>query len=421
MRLLYSIGIYAYLLGVRVASLFNVKARQMVRGWRESHVRLWQFVKDLQGTPVAWFHAASLGEFEQARPVLEKFRMLHPSYKILLTFFSPSGYEVRKKYDKADLVCYLPMDTPGNAFRLVQTVCPRVAFFVKYDFWFNYLSRLRRIGCRTYIFSAIFRPSHYFFKPYGKWFLRQLRQCFALIFVQNQQSLDLLRSHGIDNSLLAGDTRFDRVNDIAQRAPRFEEIESFIGNNSDGLPQRVLMAGSSWEPDEQHLKRYFDHRGGRLKMILAPHVISETHIASIISLFGQEYCVRYSQLKTSAAAYADRQVLIIDNIGMLSSLYRYAHVAYIGGGWGRGIHNTLEAVTFGKPVVFGPNHRKFQEAQDLLSLGGGFDYSDYDTLQKVLDSLFDDDDAYNRSSQTCTDYLHRNLGSSDLIIGNIKL
>ncbi|MBQ9547026.1 MAG: 3-deoxy-D-manno-octulosonic acid transferase [Bacteroidales bacterium] len=421
MRFVYSIGIYAYLFGVRVASLFNVKARQMVRGWRDTREALFRFASQCGSSPVAWFHAASLGEFEQARPVLEKFRSLHPEYKVVLTFFSPSGYEVRKNYDQADLVCYLPMDTPANARRLVQTVSPRVAFFVKYDFWFNYLDRLRRQGCRTYIFSAIFRPSHYFFRPYGKWFLRQLRQCFALIFVQNQQSLQLLRTNGVENSLLAGDTRFDRVNDIAQKAPHFDEIESFIGPNADGSPCQVLMAGSSWEPDEQYIKRYFDHRQGALKMILAPHVISETHIASIITLFGSDNCVCYSQLKGDATAYADRKVLIIDNIGMLSSLYRYAHVAYIGGGWGRGIHNTLEAVTFGKPVVFGPNHRKFQEAQDLLALGGGFTYSDYETLQTTLDRLFDDGEAYARSSQTCTDYLHRNLGSSDLIISHITI
>lgn len=420
MRLLYSFGILIYTLGVRVAALFNPKARLMVAGWRASRSKIWDFAHAVGSQPIVWFHAASLGEFEQTRPVLEKFRQQHLDYKVLLTFFSPSGYEVRKNYVQADCICYLPMDTPSNARWLVQTVCPRVAFFVKYDFWFNYLEQLRRHSSRTYIFSAIFRPKQYFFRWYGGWYRRQLKNCYFHIFVQNEQSLRLLKGHGIEHCSLAGDTRFDRVHDIALAARRFSEIESFIAATHEGGNAKVLMAGSSWEPDETFLKQYFDHRPD-LKYILAPHVISESHLNGILSQFGIDNCLRYSQLSSATADELKRPILIIDNIGMLSSLYRYADVAYIGGAWGRGLHNTLEAVTFGKPVVFGPNYKKFQEAHDLLSLGGGFTYTEYPALQQILDQLFNNEECYARASQTCLGYLNENLGSSDIILSRANI
>ena len=416
MRIIYTLGIYAYTLAVRLAAPFNIKARQMVQGWKRSHRQIWLWAQDLGHAPVAWFHVASLGEFEQARPVLEKFRTLNPAYKVLLTFFSPSGYEVRKDYQQADMVAYLPMDTPSNARWLVQTVMPRVAFFVKYDFWFNYLNQLRSHNSKTYIFSAIFRPTHYFFRWYGHWFLHQLRTGYDHIFVQNQESLQLLQSHGIDHCTLTGDTRFDRVYDIAQKARRVEPIETFIDATSDHTRRPVLMAGSSWEPDEQFIKQYLDYRKTRLKVILAPHMIGEGHIQSILHLFGPDNCIRFSALHEATPEELKRDILIIDNIGMLSALYRYADVAYIGGGWGRGIHNTLEAVAFGKPVVFGPNYHKFQEAHDLIRLGGGYTYDRYDTLQTILDRLIDNADAYQKASLACTEYLNNNLGSSDKII-----
>lgn len=412
MRTLYTIGIYFYTLGVRIASLFNLKARQMVQGWRETFGKLAQASKE--DAKWAWFHASSLGEFEQARPVLEKFRGEHPEYKICVTFFSPSGYEVRKNYAEADIICYLPMDTRKNARRFVETLQPDVAFFVKYDFWFNYLEQLRLHKTPTYIFSAIFRPSQYFFKGYGSWFRKQLAECYTHLFVQNEESLELLRSNGIEQVSIAGDTRFDRVHAIAQDARRFEEIEQFLAQHPGN---KVLLAGSSWEPDEALIKQYLDHKGETLTLVLAPHVISPSHLASIESLFGKENCTRYSQLKEGKSA---GRILIIDNIGMLSSLYRYADVAYIGGGFGRGIHNTLEAITFGKPVVFGPNYHKFKEACDIIALQGGFAHENYSQLAEHLDSLFDNHDTYQKASETCTQYLNSNLGSSDLILSIVN-
>lgn len=409
MNIIYTIGIYLYAFGVRIASLFNIKARQMVTGWKA--------IKDIpadSSRPTAWFHAASLGEFEQARPVLERFKQLHPEYRIWVTFFSPSGYEIRKNYAQADVVSYLPMDTPRNARKMVRLINPDIVFFVKYEFWFNYLTTLRDKGIPTYIFSAIFRPNQYFFKSYGKWFLRQLKSCFKHIFVQNEESMQLLNSHGIANCSIAGDTRFDRVHDIAQHVKSFPEIEQFL--NADGTQSKVLIAGSSWEPDEEYLKEYIQHRGNNFKMILAPHVISESHIKWIENLFGEKNCIRYSALQSF---HENPTILIIDNIGMLSSLYQYGDVAYIGGGWGRGIHNILEAITFGKPVVFGPNHKKFQEACDMIAIEGGFTYTRYIELEKTLDKLFDDAEYRTLCSKNCNAYMQKNLGSTELILNEL--
>ena len=352
MRLLYSFGIRLYQIGVYVASLWNPKAKQMVHGWQRFFEKI--PTERIEQGRTAWFHASSLGEFEQARPVLERFKKMHPDYTICLTFFSPSGYEVRKDYKEADFVCYLPMDTCHNAREFVRLINPTVAFFVKYDFWFNYLHELEKHKVPTYIFSAIFRQDQYFFKSYGRWFRNQLG-CFTHIFVQNRESEELLHHfRGVTHCSVAGDTRFDRVHEIAQTAKQFPEIETFVDNKP------VLMVGSSWEPDEVHIKRFVDTYKGDFKLILAPHVISESHLESIEKLFGKDKCVRYTEIATPNLQ--DRQVLIINNFGMLSSLYQYARVAIIGGGFGQGIHNILEALTFGKPVVFGPNYGKFQEA-----------------------------------------------------------
>ena len=409
MKLIYSFGIYLYTLGIRIASPFHLKARQMVKGWKA--------IKDIpidNSRPTAWFHAASLGEFEQARPVLEQFKQQHPDYRIWVTFFSPSGYEIRKNYALADNVTYLPMDTPRNARTLVKIINPSIVFFVKYEFWFNYLITLRNKNIPTYIFSAIFRPTQYFFKSYGKWFLQQLRTCFKHIFVQNEESLQLLRAQGITDCSIAGDTRFDRVHDIAQHVKSFPEIERFLTNN--GTKAKVLIAGSSWEPDEEYLKEYLQHRGSDFKMILAPHVISESHLKGIENLFGATNCIRYSALST---LQGNPQILIIDNIGMLSSLYQYGDVAYIGGGWGRGIHNILEAITFGKPVVFGPNHKKFKEACDIIANEGGYTYTRYIELEKALDQLFDNAEQYEKSVQRCNTYMQQNLGSTEIILSKL--
>ena len=409
MRLLYSFGIKCYALGVRMAAPFNPKAKLMLAGWRRTFGRL--SVAPVGKGKTAWFHASSLGEFEQARPVLEEFRRRHPEYKVCVTFFSPSGFEVRKNYPNADFVCYLPMDTRANAIRFVNLLRPSVAFFAKYDYWFNYLEQLRRRDVPTYIFSAIFRPQQYFFKWYGKWFLEQIRSCFTHMFVQNEESLKLLQSHGFKQVTIAGDTRFDRVHTIAQEAKRNEVVERFLSFHPD---EPVLLAGSSWEPDEELLRRYLQHRGGHLMLIMAPHVIDKSHTGWIKdNLLKGIPCTMYTQMGDDDP---QSKVLIIDNMGMLSTLYRYARVAYIGGGFGAGIHNILEAVTFGKPVVFGPKYHKFKEACDIIEKGGGYSFDKYEQLEAILDRLLDNNTAYQQASQQCIQYMGSNIGSTEQIL-----
>lgn len=413
MRLIYTIAIQLYTLGIRTAALFgHSKARLMVTGWKEVPAALARLEK---GKPTVWFHAASLGEFEQARPVLEAYRQRHPECQVLVTFFSPSGYEVRKNYTQAEAVCYLPMDTPHNVRRFLDTVHPDKVFFVKYEFWYNYLNALRQRGIDTYIFSAIFRPEQYFFKWYGGWFLRQIGLCFKHLFVQNGESLQLLKSHGIDHCSLAGDTRYDRVHQIAQAAEPDAVVERFL----QGYDGKVLVAGSTWPPDEQLIarlresKKWFPER-----IIIAPHEIHEEHLRSIEALFPSS--IRYSEYINTLTqshnnTFTHSKVLIIDNIGLLSKLYRYATVAYIGGGFGVGIHNILEAVAYGKPVVFGPNHHKFQEAHDIIELGGGMMVDEKPDVS-FLRKLFTDDDIYQAASDACLQLMHRNLGSTNIIL-----
>ena len=436
MRILYTIGIYLYTLGIRLAALLgHKKAGLMVKGWKGERVKG-------KGERCVWFHAASLGEFEQARPVIEAFRERHPDYRILLTFFSPSGYEVRKNYSQTDIVRYLPMDTPHNARKLLDTYRPDIAFFVKYEFWFNYLGELRRRGIPTYIFSSIFRPDQYFFKWYGGWFRKQLKNCFKHLFVQNEESLKLLKSIGIDHCSLAGDTRFDRVHQIAVAAEGNEVVEAWLNTPSPlrGTPpqegeSKVLVCGSTWPPDEALISQFIIHHSS-LKIILAPHLIDEEHLKQIEKLFPDSvrysHCLNVSLSECLSADAANTQtikqssnqaipkVLIIDNIGLLSKLYRYADVAYIGGGFGVGIHNTLEAVAFGKPVLFGPNYRKFQEAHALIACGGGWSHKNFDEFSAHITPLLTDPEAYNKASKACTDYMNKNLGSTAIILKEIE-
>lgn len=410
MRLLYTIGIWFYALGVRIAALFgHSKARLIAKGWRES--RVLNSTLRVPNSKLAWFHASSLGEFEQARPVLEEYRRRHPDHRIVVTFFSPSGHEVRKNYVQADAVLYLPPDLPCSVRHFLNTWQPTVAFFVKYDFWFNYLGELRRRGIPTYIFSAIFRPGQYFFKPWGRWFMHQLRNCYTHIFVQNEESLRLLQTHGVERCSIAGDTRFDRVHQIAEAAERDATVEAWL----NGYGGKVIVCGSTWPPDEQIIKEALTHECENLRIILAPHVIAEEHLRQIEKLFSDS--IRYSVLKANLTTAHD--VLIIDNIGMLSKLYRYGSVAYIGGGFGTGIHNILEAVTFGKPVLFGPNHHKFKEALDIIARGGGFSHNNADSLRRNLVPLLTDDEARRRASEACTAYMQENLGSTEKILSTI--
>ena len=373
--MIYNLVIYLYLLGVAIYSRFNEKVRKMWRGEREAFKILREKVDP--NAKYVWFHAASLGEFEQGRPLMEQLRKDHPEYKILLTFFSPSGYEVRKNYEGADIITYLPLDTITNARRFLRTVRPVMAFFIKYEFWYNYLHILKHRGVPVYSVSSIFRPEQVFFKWYGRQYGRVLN-CFTHFFVQNEISKELLAKIGITDTTVVGDTRFDRVLQIKEAAKQLPIVESFVKD----APQ-VFVAGSSWPPDEEIFIKYFlDKLSGNAernehknwKLIIAPHVIGEDHLKQIEKLLEGRKVIRYTEAEKMVngqlSMVNDYEVLIINCFGLLSSIYHYGNVAYVGGGFGVGIHNLLEAAVWDVPVFFGPNNQKFQEAQGLKTSGG---------------------------------------------------
>ncbi|GHB68998.1 3-deoxy-D-manno-octulosonic acid transferase [Persicitalea jodogahamensis] len=401
---------------MRLAAFFHPKARQWVNGRKNLLPRLISDLPSLvQGRPIAWFHAASLGEFEQGRPVMEAFRARYPDYFIFLTFFSPSGYEVRKNYAGADFVTYLPIDTPGNARRLVGLLRPRVAFFIKYEFWYNYLRELRLSGAVILSFSAIFRPDQLFFKSYGRFYTELLRY-FDHILVQNDESARLLGSIGISSVTVAGDTRFDRVRQIADAARDLPEIAAFVRN------EPCLIVGSAWEADRMVITPALNNLKRPLKAIIAPHEIHETELARWEqSLAGQT--LRYSAYqaagfeinKNKAARY-----LLIDNIGMLSSLYRYGQVAYIGGAFGAGLHNILEAATFGLPVIFGnKNFEKFQEAVDLIRQQGAWAVGDASDFQNKLELFLSNPSVRAESGAINRAYVQTRTGATDDVMQRV--
>lgn len=390
-----------------VALCGNQKAKLWIAGRRGIFKKLTENLKP--GEKRIWVHAASLGEFEQGRPIIEKIKGQYPDYKIMVTFFSPSGYEVRKNYTGADYIYYLPADTLGNAKRFINLVKPEKVFFIKYEFWYNYLNTLRKQDIPVYLCSAIFRKNQLFFKWYGGWYLKILHM-FSHMFVQTQESKELLASIGFINITITGDTRFDRVYDIALKAKEIPEIAIFAGVS------QCLIAGSTWEPDEDLLSGYINTSALPLKYIIAPHEIHISHIERLEKSI-QKKVIRYSNWKKNTTGEYD--VLIIDNIGMLSSLYRYGQVSYIGGGFGKGIHNTLEAATFGLPVLFGPNYQKFQEAKDLIDAGGAFSISTQQELNLKLDKLFLDPVALCTAQRTAADYVKNNIGATDKILGYI--
>lgn len=379
---MYNIAIYLYLIGVAIASLFNEKVRKMWRGERQAIKILKEKVDPT--AQYVWFHAASLGEFEQGRPLMEHLRQEHPEYKILLTFFSPSGCEVRKDYKGADIVCYLPLDTIRNSRRFLRAVRPVMAFFIKYEFWYNYFHILQHRGVPVYSVSCIFRPNQIFFRWYGKQYARVLH-CVTKFFVQNEESQQLLQGIGIDRSEVVGDTRFDRVLQIRDAAKHLPIVEAFrygsVGGNAEGTPIKTFVAGSSWGPDEDIFIRYFNERHD-WRLIIAPHVINEEHLQQILSKL-QRKTVRYTQTTPEEAAQAE--CLIIDCFGLLSSIYNYGDVAYVGGGFGVGIHNVLEAAVWHMPVFFGPNNKHFQEAQWLLQSKGGIEIMSFDDFKIQMD------------------------------------
>lgn len=412
MLLLYNIGIRLYWCLAHLTAPFYPKAKLWLAGRRGWHQRLQQAMEGLSRRPV-WVHCSSLGEFEQGRPLIEAIKAQHPQQPVVLSFYSPSGYEVRKGYPLADYVCYLPLDTRRNARRFVDTVNPCLAIFVKYEFWYHTLNALSHSKIPTYVVSAIFRPGQVFFKPYGRWY-RSFLRTFTHLFVQDVRSVELLRGIGLDNATACGDTRFDRVAAIARSAATVAEVERFC---AQAPQQPVLVAGSTWPPDEALLAGYID-ASPELRLIIAPHEVHEAHIKLVEQSFAAAGTVRYSQLRDGAAPAAAR-VLIIDTMGMLSAIYRYGQVAYVGGGFGAGIHNTLEAAVYGMPVLFGPNHERFNEAQELLARGGAFAVDGPDALAQVLDGLFANPDRLSCSAEASRSYVQSMTGATEAVMSTI--
>lgn len=405
--MIYNLVIYLYVSAVRLAALFNKKVSAMVKGEKDAFSVL-QRRMDPKAKYI-WFHAASLGEFEQGRPLIEEIRKRYPEYKILQTFFSPSGYEVRKDYKGADVVCYLPLDTPAHARRFVELTHPCMAFFVKYEFWKNYLTELERRRIPVYSVSSIFRPGQLFFRWYGGTY-RRILKCFTHLFVQNQESVELLKRIGITNTTIVGDTRFDRVLEICRQARELPMVELFKGENL------TMVAGSSWAPDEDIFIPYFNEHPD-MKLIIAPHVISETHIEEIIHKLRRPV-VRYSQITEDKARQAD--CMIIDCFGLLSSIYRYGEIAYIGGGFGVGIHNTLEAAVYGIPVIFGPNNQKFMEAQGLKQAQGGFEIHSPADFNPLMDKFRTDYGFLDKSGKKAGNYVRNNAGALEKIMNEVR-
>lgn len=405
---MYNIIIYAYLLGVAIYSRFNEKVRKMWRGERDAFGVLREKVEP--GARYVWFHAASLGEFEQGRPLMEQIKRDHPELKILLTFFSPSGYEVRKNYEGADIICYLPLDTIRNARRFLRLIRPEMAFFIKYEFWYNYLHILKHRGVPIYSVSSIFREGQVFFRWYGRQYGRVLK-CFTHFYVQNEKSRELLHSIGIDCVTIVGDTRFDRVLQIKNQSKELPVVETFLKD-----APKVFVAGSSWPPDEEIFIRYFREHP-EWKLIIAPHVIGEDHLQQIDKLLADRKVMRY----TTAVESQEASVLIIDCFGLLSSIYRYATVSYVGGGFGVSIHNTLEAAVWGCPVIFGPENKKFQEAQGLKACGGGFEIKGYEDFEQLMNHFVEDASYLKDAGQKAGDYVKSLAGATEKILSDIEI
>lgn len=412
---MYSLGIYLYALLVRlVAALGHRKARAMVRGQRDT----WRILRE-KIDPTAryvWFHAASLGEFEQGLPLIERLRREQPSRKILLTFFSPSGYEVRKDYKGADVVCYLPFDSPTAARRFIKWARPEIAFFIKYEFWRNYIDVLSKKSIPVYSVSSIFRPGQIFFRWYGRKYARCLRRI-THFFVQNERSVELLRTIGVqDNVTIVGDTRFDRVIDIRNNARPLPLVEQFTRAKEDSnAAPFVLVAGSSWQPDEDILLDYVN-RHPNLRLVIAPHVVNDAHIQEIEQKLTTP-ALRYSQ--ATLENVRDYRVLIIDGYGLLSSIYRYATVAYVGGGFGVGIHNVPEAAVYGIPVIIGPNHQRFAEAMALIANGGCKSIENAEDFSVIMDDFLENPAHITQAGSAAGDYIHQNAGATPVIYQHV--
>jgi len=413
---------YIYQAGIAIYSHFNEKVKKMWIGERAAFGVLQKQVEP--NAKYVWFHAASLGEFEQGRPLIEKIKKEYPNYKILLTFFSPSGYEVRKNYEQADIVTYLPIDTVANAQRFLRIVRPVMAFFIKYEFWYNYLHILRHRNIPVYSVSSIFRPNQIFFRPYGRQYAAVLK-CFSHFFVQNDLSKSLLAKIGINNVTVVGDTRFDRVLQIKDNSKKLPLVDKFISNQDVKLANgvtnslhRVFVAGSSWLPDEEIFIKYFNEHND-WKLIIAPHIIADTHLRQILQLLKGKKVVLYTEATETNVADAD--VLVINCFGLLSSIYHYGDVAYVGGGFGAGIHNVLEAAVWGIPVVFGPNNKRFAEAQGLLASGGGFEIDNYEKFALIMDRFCSDKVFLQNSGNAAGSFVKQLSGATNKVFSDIKL
>ncbi|MBC5775298.1 3-deoxy-D-manno-octulosonic acid transferase [Pontibacter sp. KCTC 32443] len=409
MKLLYDIGLKAYNGLLAVAAPFNQKAKLMLQGREREFERLQQALSG-NTAPVVWFHCASLGEFEQGRPVIEAFKTQFPEYKIMLTFFSPSGYEVRKNYSGADFIFYLPLDSAANARKFIKIVQPKLAVFVKYEFWHYYLQELEQRQIPILSISAIFRPEQVFFKPYGE-FNRNMLRRFTHIYTQNKQSVELLQSIGITRASIAGDTRFDRVLQTAASIKPIPLVEAFVSGSD------VFMVGSSWPADVEVLLPLIQKYRSTIKFIIAPHEIHENGIATLITQLG-DGAVRFSQ--ADLQSIATYNVLVIDNIGMLSALYSYGTYAYIGGAFGKGLHNTLEAAVFGLPLFFGPKYEKFQEAVDLVNLGCAMPVNNADELLAAFEKVHTTPGARQRITDTEKQYVQQQAGATTKIMADIQ-
>lgn len=406
MRILYDIAIRVYWVAILLVSPWNRKARRWLEGRKGWSKRLGQAFHEKDR--IIWFHCASLGEFEQGRSMMEETRKRFPRHRILLTFFSPSGYEKRKDFEGADHVMYLPLDTGRNAARMIGSLKLEMAIFIKYEFWFHYLHRLKKEAVPVFLASGSFRPDQLFFRWYGRWY-RKFLDCFTHIFVQQESSKKLLEGAGLRSVTVAGDTRFDRVSRVVKTAFTHPPLETFAAGS------RVIIAGSIWERDEQVLKHAFRELPEDIRWIIAPHELSEGHLDRIRHDF--QPSLRFTELKDKVPA--EIRVVVIDTIGQLSYLYRYGILAYIGGGFGKGIHNILEAAAYGLPVIFGPHYKKFTEAVDLVRLGAAFPVYNEETLLKTMCQQLDKPELLNNSSEIAKKYVSVKIGATSVILDEV--
>jgi 3-deoxy-D-manno-octulosonic-acid transferase len=407
MKYIYSLSVFIYRMIVTVASLFNKKAKLRTKGINQTYQKLSAF----KAEHTVWVHCASLGEFEQGRPLIEKIKERRPDIKIVLSFFSPSGFEIRKNYELADLVIYLPYDSKRNAKKLIELMKPETVFFIKYEFWYWFIKEIRNHNIPLYLISGIFRENQIFFKSYSSFF-RKIPANFTRLFLQNEESRMLAEQIGINQSTVTGDTRFDRVYQISQNRKKIEIVEEFQSDKP------ILIAGSTWKPDEEIIFNFVNQSNGNIKFIIVPHEIDIDNINRIVGLSCKR-TIKYSEAYMNNVSSAD--VLIIDNIGMLSSLYAYADIAYIGGGFGKGIHNTLEAAVYGIPVIFGPKYKKFDEANELIKRKAGFSITDKDDFSVLLEKLLNDSVFRKECGKQSEIYVKENIGATDKVFKEIRL